>query len=105
MAPNFGRIFRKTATGREGEWFFCLRHEQVEEGPDCPAKDRLGPYPTRADAEHAMDLARERNENWRNDARWNDPDPDGDRPDHGGHHPGDGGFGGGFDGGGAHGDG
>ncbi|MFR9722396.1 hypothetical protein ACL02R_03345 [Streptomyces sp. MS19] len=79
MAPNFGRIFRNRTTGGEGEWFYCIRHQKVEEGPDCPAKDRLGPYATRDEAEHAMDLARERNENWRNDRRWNDPDPD-DRP-------------------------
>ncbi|WP_165987834.1 hypothetical protein [Streptomyces sp. YIM 98790] len=66
---------RRPAHGKPGEWFYCLKHGTVEEGPECPAKDRLGPYSTRAEAEHAIDLARKRNEEWQHDPRWNDPDP------------------------------
>ncbi|MET8980453.1 hypothetical protein ABZX85_33085 [Streptomyces sp. NPDC004539] len=65
-------LFKKRTVGKPGEWFYCLEHKKVEEGPDCPGKDRFGPYPTRADAEHAMQTARERNLQWENDARWND---------------------------------
>ncbi|GAB2594610.1 hypothetical protein GCM10027168_29010 [Streptomyces capparidis] len=63
--------FRKP-TGRPGEWFYCLKHATVEEGPDCPAKNRMGPYPTREQAEHAMRTAAERNLVWENDPRWRD---------------------------------
>ena len=46
-------------------WYFCVRHQTVE-GDDggCPGKDRLGPYPTREAAEHALDTVRERNREW-----------------------------------------
>lgn len=77
-------LFRRKAFGRAGEWFYCLRHHAVEEGPECPAKDRFGPYATRGEAEHAMDIARERNVQWRNDPRWTEKDPrwaDGDDRD------------------------
>ena len=71
------RLFSREPSGRPGEWYYCLRHRRVEEGPDCPAKDRMGPYPSRTEAEHALDLARERNERWRTDPRWrDDPEPE-----------------------------
>jgi hypothetical protein len=71
-------LFRRKAGGPEG-WFYCLRHRTVEEGLHCPAKDRLGPYATRAEAEHAVETARQRDEEWRADPRWrDDPDEDGD---------------------------
>ncbi|MCE7081291.1 hypothetical protein [Streptomyces sp. ST2-7A] len=70
-------IFRRDTSGKPGEWYYCLRHESVEEGPDCPARDRLGPYPDRAGAERALRTARDRNEEWRTDPRWNDGSNDG----------------------------
>ena len=45
-------------------WWYCLKHGNVEQGPGCPGKDRLGPYATREEAEHALDRVRERNEEW-----------------------------------------
>jgi hypothetical protein len=46
-------------------WYFCVRHQTVEdENGACPGKDRLGPYPTREAAEHALDTVRERNQEW-----------------------------------------
>jgi hypothetical protein len=45
-------------------WWYCLRHQNVEQGAGCPGKDRLGPYATREEAEHALDRVRERNEEW-----------------------------------------
>ncbi len=50
----------------EGErrWWFCLKHHTVEPDAGCRAKDRLGPYATREEAEHALEIARRRNEEW-----------------------------------------
>lgn len=53
-------------------YYWCLRHRRVEGGDDvCAAKYRLGPYDTKAEAERALDLVRERNEAWdAEDVRW-----------------------------------
>lgn len=67
MAP-----FRKRPAGKPGEWYYCVKHRKVEEGPECPAKNRLGPYATRADAEHALEGVSERNRAWDTDPRWDD---------------------------------
>lgn len=75
-------LFRRTPkpAGKPGEWYYCLRHGTVEEGPDCPAKNRLGPYASPDDADHALRTAAERNEEWDHDPRWhNRPDTDDDR--------------------------
>jgi hypothetical protein len=45
-------------------WWYCLKHKTVEPAAGCPAKDRLGPYASREDAEHALDIAHRRNEEW-----------------------------------------
>lgn len=55
-----------------GEYYWCLDHKTVEEREGCKSRDRLGPYPTRADAEHAMEKVAQRNEQWDDDPRWND---------------------------------
>jgi hypothetical protein len=62
---------RKPA-GKPGEWFYCLKHQAAEEGPQCASRDRFGPYATKAEAEHAMQIAQERNREWDTDPRWND---------------------------------
>lgn len=67
-------LFRKRAAGKPGEWYYCLEHRVVEEGPQCRAADRMGPYGTRDEASHAMETARERDEAWREDPRWRDED-------------------------------
>jgi len=46
------------------KWYYCLRHHQVEGAVGCQAKDRLGPYSTREEAEHALDKVKERNAAW-----------------------------------------
>jgi hypothetical protein len=71
MAAFLSR-FRRTPTGKPGEWYYCLKHGTVEEGPECPARNRLGPYATREEAAHAIDIARDREQDWRTDPRWND---------------------------------
>jgi hypothetical protein len=65
-------LFKRThkPAGKPGEWFYCLEHKKVEEGPECPAKDRLGPYPTPQDAARAFEGVEERNEEWETDPRW-----------------------------------
>ncbi|MEU3776451.1 hypothetical protein AB0F11_25285 [Streptomyces sp. NPDC032472] len=65
-------LFKKRQVGKPGEWYYCLVHKKVEEGPECPAKDRFGPYATPEEASHAMATAQERNLEWQNDPRWND---------------------------------
>ncbi len=71
-------LFRRGTAGKPGEWYYCIKHQKVEEGPECRAADRLGPYASPEEAARAMETARERNEEWRNDPRWRDDEPQGD---------------------------
>jgi hypothetical protein len=48
----------------EQRWWYCLKHHTVEPEQGCKAEDRLGPYPTREAAEHALETVRRRNEEW-----------------------------------------
>ena len=43
-----------------GPWFFCLKHHTVEPKDGCAERHRLGPYETREQAEHALQLVAER---------------------------------------------
>ncbi len=45
-------------------WWYCLKHAVVEQGAGCPGKDRLGPYASEEEARHALELVRERNQEW-----------------------------------------
>lgn len=59
-----------------GNFWFCLKHHAVESGSGvCGPADRLGPYPTAAEAEHALERVQERNQEWDNDPDWNDRGP------------------------------
>ena len=53
-------------SGMDGkqQWWFCLKHKTVEPEAGCPAKDRLGPYPSREQAARALETARRRNQQW-----------------------------------------
>lgn len=64
-----------SGTGRRYYW--CLRHNRVETDADaCPAVHQLGPFPSAAEAERALDRVRERNEAWdAEDARWTGEEP------------------------------
>jgi hypothetical protein len=55
---------------------FCLKHHAVEAQDGCAYKDRLGPYDTEEEAARALEKVKERNEEWDNDPRWNDPRED-----------------------------
>lgn len=46
------------------QWYYCLRHHTVEGQVGCRAQDRLGPYSTREEAEHALEKVQERNAAW-----------------------------------------
>jgi hypothetical protein len=55
------------------DYWYCVKHHRVEHGADmCPPIDRLGPYATSEEAEHALEKAEQRNEDWDNDPKWND---------------------------------
>ncbi len=48
----------------EGKWYWNLDRHAVEPYEGDKAANRLGPYDTREEAEHALDKVRERNEQW-----------------------------------------
>ena len=56
----------------ENEYWFCLTHHTVEGRDGCKNADRLGPYPSEAEAARALEKTQERNEEWDNDPKWND---------------------------------
>jgi hypothetical protein len=60
-----------------GPYYWCLRHNRVETGDGvCPAARTMGPYPTAAEAEQALNRVAERNEQWdAEDARWRGEQP------------------------------
>ncbi|TIC85674.1 hypothetical protein [Nocardioides sp. GY 10127] len=59
--------------GNPDEFWFCVRHHRVETTENlCPAKHRLGPYPSEAEARRALEKAEERNREWDEDPAWDD---------------------------------
>ncbi len=54
----------KKPTGDADEWFYCVKHGAVEQGPQCPSRNRMGPYASREQAQHAMSTVAERNQEW-----------------------------------------
>lgn len=59
---------------RDGYWW-CLKHQRVEGFDGCANISRLGPFPSRADAERAIEIVREREERYEaEDRAWSDPD-------------------------------
>lgn len=56
---------------RAGEFYYNLETGEVEEGIVSDWTRRMGPYPTREAAEHALDTAARRTEAWdESDRRW-----------------------------------
>jgi hypothetical protein len=54
-----------------GDFYWCLEHQQVEQGPGCRVDNRLGPYPTAEDATNWRQRVDARNEDWEEeDERW-----------------------------------
>ncbi|MCW2867360.1 MAG: hypothetical protein JWR20_1548 [Marmoricola sp.] len=54
------------------EFWYCLKHKAVEGHDGCKNADRLGPYPTEAEAARALDKVAERNQEWDDDPKWHD---------------------------------
>lgn len=71
MVPDDPGVHSEAMSG-DGGYYWCLRHERVESGDNlCAARHRLGPFDTPAEAERALERARERNQAWDEaDARW-----------------------------------
>ena len=63
----------------EGPWYWCFEHQRAEpEGEQCPAEDRLGPYPTRQEAVDWRVKHEARDELWKEqDRRWEGEDEEG----------------------------
>ncbi|MFV0458420.1 MAG: SPOR domain-containing protein [Actinomycetales bacterium] len=56
-----------------GKFWFNVRTRQVEEGHQSEGADLMGPYQTREEAANALELARERTEQWdEEDREWRD---------------------------------
>lgn len=57
----------------DDQWWFDLKTKSaVQDRKAGRSADRLGPYPSREDAERALLRVEERNEAYDNDPRWND---------------------------------
>lgn len=65
-------VDQRSETLSSGKYWFCLTHNRVEGEDGCKHADRLGPYPTEADASRALEKVEERNEEWDDDPAWND---------------------------------
>lgn len=53
------------------QFYYNLDTKQVEEGQQSPANQLMGPYASREAAQHALEKAASRNEDWdRDDAEW-----------------------------------
>lgn len=49
---------------KAGDWYYNLETREVEKGLVSDWTKRIGPYPTREAAEHALDIAASRNATW-----------------------------------------
>jgi hypothetical protein len=57
----------------EGDWWYDLKTKSaVQDARAGKIADRLGPYPSREEAERAMQKVAERNDAFDHDPRWND---------------------------------
>ena len=53
------------------EWYYNIETKQVEQGLVSDWTKRIGPYPTKEAAEHALEIAAGRNAAWEEaDRRW-----------------------------------
>jgi hypothetical protein len=53
------------------KWYYCLDHHAVEPQKGCKPSQRLGPYPSEAEAARALEKVQERNAEWDSDPDWN----------------------------------
>ncbi len=65
----------ESGAAKAGEYWFNTSTGQVEEGRQSGWSDLMGPYGSRAEAEHALDRARRRTEAWdQQDDAWSSGD-------------------------------
>ncbi|MCW4355350.1 hypothetical protein ONR57_18775 [Hoyosella sp. YIM 151337] len=57
----------------EDQWYYCVKDGSVRQGKESRGLERMGPYPDRATAARALEIAKERtraadeaDEKWRN---------------------------------------
>ncbi len=62
--------------GQGGQFFWCLRHDRVEErNQACEADQRMGPYASAEEARNWREKKDARNEKWdREDREWEQGD-------------------------------
>lgn len=46
----------------DDQWYYCLKHHRAEQGKQHWVGERMGPYPDKATAERALEIAKARNE-------------------------------------------
>lgn len=56
-------------TAESGKWWFNLKQQTVEYGPQSGMGDRIGPYESREEAEAALHIAAQRAEEWAEEER------------------------------------
>lgn len=49
---------------KEKRYWYNVKTQQVEDGPQSMSKDRIGPFATRAEAENALETYAQRNRAW-----------------------------------------
>lgn len=67
---------RQRKPDSEHAYYYNTETGEVEHGMVSSFTNRLGPYPTRAAAEHAQQIARARNEAWEMESKYWSDDPD-----------------------------
>ncbi len=59
------------AMSDDNDWYFCPSDHSVRRGKESRGLDRMGPYPSKAAAEQALEIARARTKAADDaDARW-----------------------------------
>jgi hypothetical protein len=56
----------------EHQFWYNMHTGEVEQGFQSPSADRVGPFPTRDEAEHALDILRANSAKWAEEDRAND---------------------------------
>ena len=71
--PERSPIVEGSTMTESPQYYFNTTTGQVEEGPQSPATELMGPYATREEAQQAFSIAQKRNEAWDEEERaWED---------------------------------
>ena len=58
------------ADDEKNQWYYNTVKQRAEYGKISPIEQRMGPYKTKEDAEHAWDIVVDRNAKWDENRRW-----------------------------------